>query len=222
MKNGDKDSDKYSADWSNKKSVRIRESQDVYVSRTTGLDEEMITRAKAITEFSNLKLPVYSHQNSVSGRRLQRMRIRIYLYNMLYMLIFMAVFMIKAYVFVRRDVDTFTRWEWIGIGNVFLMVPNIVYLCRLSNTSKKKPSSIVPFANVLYNIGLTLTSIYTFVVESDIQYASQELLFLKISIYVQIGFSGLTSFLMLWIGCKIKLIERQSDNTASYFESQLD
>lgn len=221
MRTNDKDSDQYSSENSNKKSVRIRESQDVFI-RTTGIDEDMVTRAKAITEFSNLKLPVYSHQSSVSGRRLQRMRIRIYLYNMLYMLIFMAVFMIKAYVFVRRDVNTFTQWEWIGIGNVFLMIPNIVYLCKFSNTSRKNPSSVIPLINVLYNVGLTLTSVYTFVIESEIEYIPQEQLFLKISIYVQIGFSALTCFLMLWIACKIKLLGKQTDNTASYFESQLD
>lgn len=221
MRPHDKDSEKMSSTPSAKKSVRIRESQDIYI-RTTTLDEDVVTRAKAITEFSNLKLPVYSHQSSVSGRKLQRMRLRTYIFNMFYMLIFMGVFMIKAYVFVKREYNDYTSWEWIGICNVLLMIPNIVYLCKFSNTSRITPNSIVAFISVFYNIALGLTGVYTNQVESEITYSEKHVLFLKISIYTQIGCSFLTSILMAWIGCKIKLLKIQSDNTASYYESQLD
>lgn len=221
MRSQDRDNEKASSTPSAKKSVRIRESQDIYI-RTTGLDEDIVTRAKAITEFSNLKLPVYSHQSSVSARKLQRMRIRTYIFNMFYMLIFMLVFMIKAYVFVKREYNDYTSWEWIGICNVMLMIPNIVYLCKFSNTSRVSANSIVPFISVVYNLALGLTGVYTNQVESTIIYSDKHVLFLKISIYTQIGCSFLTSILMAWIGCKIKLLKIQGDNTASYYESQLD
>ena len=170
------------------------------------------TRNHGVSDLSNMNIPM-SGASPVVDRKLTRLKDKMQVFNILYMIGFLALFAIKSYIVIKKYPDESEPIEKLaGVVDVLLMLGTVGIYCILTGESCLTKCFILfgivyNLASLVISIGLYLHHQEDFTKQAEDNRHKELTMFTVIG---QIVATALSEVFLFYVLCKVIVINRET------------